>query len=645
MAGYRKGRKYAETWMKKAEQRSVSRIDTVNCYVEALKRDPEYLEAWVGLIPAISKTHDDDDAALSNIEMFKEISMVKDRLPLRYRLIGFCGDNAISLNPKSIDAWNAQGRAYNRWTNSEDDTIKCFERVIELDPDDATAWYFLGKAKAKRGDPYDDNDIDDPEKKYPRTAIKCFDNAIALSQQGDFLEPGDKGWGQDGRANAFIGKGDIIFKTRSLPVHKKSEKENMNDALKCYDKALEFIQKAGGMSHHREREVGDVLHKKGLVFEQQSEYDTALECFEKCGKISYGRNSRNAFHLASVREKINPKQLGSPQSFNAFQQYFEELFGGKLSSADKDERIAGRETSGTKEERNDLTKRLIQNIAVQTGHANPYGMISHLSKIKSSLDEIILETYDIEVEESISRFDYSDAIFTNNEKANNAFSDETSLGIDDAIECYKKSLELRDKATSNPYFICHLNEKCSARHKEIFGKPPSSNEKTCDVCGSKLAGPHVDLRYGYVAEAYHGMALLHKKRAGWDQVQLKQCGLTAESENSKAMECIEHAIHLEEMYDAQFDELEMYWETKCNWLSDDEEVIKFLDEQLDGKYTKESHEYVYHDHTHALLERKISILKKLGRDDECRKAEEMQKKALDDYEAEQKAEEEEDEED
>ena len=40
MAGYRKGRKYAETWMKKAEQRSVSRIDTVNCYVEALKRDP-----------------------------------------------------------------------------------------------------------------------------------------------------------------------------------------------------------------------------------------------------------------------------------------------------------------------------------------------------------------------------------------------------------------------------------------------------------------------------------------------------------------------------------------------------------------------------------------------------------------------------
>jgi hypothetical protein len=38
-------------------------------------------------------------------------------------------------------------------------------------------------------------------------------------------------------------------------------------------------------------------------------------------------------------------------------------------------------------------------------------------------------------------------------------------------------------------------------------------------------------------------------------------------------------------------------------------------------------------------------LKKLGRDDECRKAEEMQKKVLDDYEAEQKAEEEEDEED
>ena len=38
-------------------------------------------------------------------------------------------------------------------------------------------------------------------------------------------------------------------------------------------------------------------------------------------------------------------------------------------------------------------------------------------------------------------------------------------------------------------------------------------------------------------------------------------------------------------------------------------------------------------------------MEKNGRDDECRKAEEMQKKALDDYEAEQKAEEEEDEED
>ena len=44
--GFRTGRKYAITWCKKAE--NYSDVKALECYDEAIKRDPEFAEPWYG---------------------------------------------------------------------------------------------------------------------------------------------------------------------------------------------------------------------------------------------------------------------------------------------------------------------------------------------------------------------------------------------------------------------------------------------------------------------------------------------------------------------------------------------------------------------------------------------------------------------
>ncbi len=80
--GIRKGRQYATTWLERAGYRSYQhsyqtiggvRYYPIDCCVEALKRDPEYAEAWCELGLEIKKMDAGEatDKTLLGMDLFK----------------------------------------------------------------------------------------------------------------------------------------------------------------------------------------------------------------------------------------------------------------------------------------------------------------------------------------------------------------------------------------------------------------------------------------------------------------------------------------------------------------------------------------------------------------------------------------------
>jgi tetratricopeptide (TPR) repeat protein len=47
-------------------------------------------------------------------------------------------------DPTNATAWVLQGNYYNNWFNLYDKALACYDRALELNPDDAYAWYSKG---------------------------------------------------------------------------------------------------------------------------------------------------------------------------------------------------------------------------------------------------------------------------------------------------------------------------------------------------------------------------------------------------------------------------------------------------------------------------------------------------------------------
>jgi len=88
--GIRKGRQYATTWVQKAanSRGTWNRYLTIggkeyrpiDCYLEALKRDPEYAEAWckLGLQITKEKPSEVTDKTLAGMDLFKDEPKITD---------------------------------------------------------------------------------------------------------------------------------------------------------------------------------------------------------------------------------------------------------------------------------------------------------------------------------------------------------------------------------------------------------------------------------------------------------------------------------------------------------------------------------------------------------------------------------------
>ena len=120
-------------------------------YTEALRRDPEYTEAWYELALEISRGRTDEDTIkeIRENELFKDEPTISGDVKKNRALINagvFCFDKVISKEPENVRAWYEKGLWHGVWTNHSTEQIECFLKVTELDPKHKSAWHYVANA-------------------------------------------------------------------------------------------------------------------------------------------------------------------------------------------------------------------------------------------------------------------------------------------------------------------------------------------------------------------------------------------------------------------------------------------------------------------------------------------------------------------
>ena len=172
--GFRKGRQYAITWCKKAEKAREGwkgdRVKALECYDEAIKRDPTFAKPWYekGKIFATSPELPGSWMWCHVISPYitgrphppyPEVGPMPDKYHETLKLF----NKATELDPKFVDAWFAKGDFYFGYVDGEDDALECYDKAIALDPKYEPAWSGKAKVLAKLG--------------KHEEALKCYDEA------------------------------------------------------------------------------------------------------------------------------------------------------------------------------------------------------------------------------------------------------------------------------------------------------------------------------------------------------------------------------------------------------------------------------------------------------------------------------------
>lgn len=192
---------------------------------------------------------------------------------------------SISTGSSDVEAWIKKGEAIdiqNEYTynlSKYDEAIQCYEKAIEIDPRNATAWYKKGHDLNQQGLFSGDGRIVRP-KHYQ--AIQAYDKAIELNPQ----------YASD--SNFWYEKGTASFYT-----------DKYDDAVQCFDKAgeidpLKFASSLGwrakisyiqGNYSNSVQYFGDYLsleprdssawYQKGEALDKLGKYDQAIQAYDK----------------------------------------------------------------------------------------------------------------------------------------------------------------------------------------------------------------------------------------------------------------------------------------------------------------------------------------------------------------------------
>jgi len=361
----------------------VGKYSKFECYVEALKRDPEYAEAWCGLGSEITGMGDseDTDKELAGMDLFKDEPKITNGIGklhvVHINAAVFCFDKAIEIEPKNVEAWYEKGSWHKSWKNSEKEQIECFLEVTKLDPKHKTVWFDLANA-------YSESYKNDE-------ASKCYDKAIALSP--DNLH--------------------VLYA-------KKAELLSGKDALTYYDKSLEIKPKYGYASY-----------KKGILLESLSRYEEALECFEN---FSYGESEEvsnsNILHKQILRDKLKPNEDGSAESFEIYCNVLKKFF--------KDNELSEVELARKK-----LNENILQHIHTIEDHEKDetYEMGEWLQDI--GREKEALELYDKRIEKDLEAGDLHMAAWINETKA---YYYESIGRSKDKFDCFEKTIQFCEKS-------------------------------------------------------------------------------------------------------------------------------------------------------------------------------------------------------
>ncbi len=355
----------------------------MECYLEALKRDPEYAEAWCGLGSEITgmDVSENTDKELAGMDLFKDEPKITDKIGTNYPLINaavFCFDKAIEIEPKNVEAWYEKGLWYLAWVGYEKEQIECFLEVTKLDPKHKEAWYHLANAYSKS---YKNDE-----------ASKCYDKAIALSP--------------DNLHVLYAKKADLL---------------SGKDALTYYDKSLEIKPKYGYASY-----------KKGILLESLSRYEEALECFEN---FSYEESNdvwnSNRLHKQVLRDKLKPNEDGSAESLEIYYNVLKKFF--------KDNELSEVELARKK-----LNENILQHIHKLDDNLDEDDFYERGEWLQNiGREKEALELYDEEIEKELEKGDLHMAAWANETKADYL----EKLGRSkDEFDCYEKTIQFCEKS-------------------------------------------------------------------------------------------------------------------------------------------------------------------------------------------------------
>ena len=174
-----------------------------------------------------------------------------------------CYDKVLELDPQDALAWNNKGRSLDSLGRHED-AIRCYDKALELNPRNATAWHNKGLSL-------------DSLNRYEE-AIRCYDKALELDPQ-DALA-----WNNKGNSLDSLGRYEeaICYHDKALELDPQDASAWYNkgnslvrlgrheEALRCYDKALELDPRLA---------IG--WNNKGIILGKLGRHEEALSCFDK----------------------------------------------------------------------------------------------------------------------------------------------------------------------------------------------------------------------------------------------------------------------------------------------------------------------------------------------------------------------------
>ena len=417
---FKKGRKYATTWLERAEDirwshsyRTIGGIQyhPIDCCVEALKRDPEYAEAWCKLGSKITEMSEgeDTDKKLAGMDLFKDEPKITDEIGklhiVHINAAVFCFDKAIEIEPKNVEAWYEKGLWYLAWVGYEKEQIECFLEVTKLDPKYKEVWFDLANAYSKS---YKNDE-----------ASKCYDKAIALSPDNLHVVYAKKADLMSG----CVKQPEYFYRYPDTDSDLKKKYSSGKDALMCYDKALE-----------RDPNYGYASYKKGMLLKQLSRYEEALECFEsRYGNASEWVIDSMKLQGQALRDKLKPHEAGSKEAFETYCR----VLGNLLDDDDHDR-------SEVEFARKKLNENILQHIHKLEDHVTEDDVWEMGEWLQDTgREKEALEFYDKHIEKSSEKGDLEGAVDASIQKAR--YFENKNLDKD-AFDCYERTIQLCEKS-------------------------------------------------------------------------------------------------------------------------------------------------------------------------------------------------------